>query len=108
MVWQRVLQQKRRCKIVVDKISNIFDSYDLTISIKKTEVVYHLASGKPYKEPTITVKGQLLLVVDLGSTLLRAVHIDDEFNTRIAKASAALADYVEVFGIKVESDITQS
>ena len=54
------------------------------------------------------MKGQLLQVVDLGSTLLRAVHIDDEFNTRIAKASAASADYVEVFGIKVESDMTQS
>ena len=41
----------------------------------------------------ITVKGQRLKVVDkftdLGSTLSRAVHIDDEVNARIAKASAA-------------------
>ena len=57
----------------VDQVSDSCDSYDLTISIKKTEVVYQPAPGKPYKEPTITVKG----------------HIDDEVNVRIAKASAA-------------------
>ena len=78
---------------VVDQVSDSCDSYDLTISIKKTEVVYQPAPGKPYKEPTITVKGQRLQVVDkftyLGSTLSRVVHIDDEVNAKIAKASAA-------------------
>ena len=77
----------------VDQVSDSCDSYDLTISIKKTEAVYQPAPGKPYKEPTITVKGQRLQVVDkftyLGSTLSRVVHIDDEVNARIAKASAA-------------------
>ena len=77
----------------VDQVSDSCDSYDLTISIKKTEIVYQPAPGKPYKEPTITVKGQRLQVVDkftyLGSTLSRVVHIDDEVNARIAKASAA-------------------
>ena len=76
----------------VDQVSDSCDSYDLTISIKNTEVVYQPAPGKPYKEPTITVKGQRLKVVDkftyLGSTLSRVVHIDDEVNSRIAKASA--------------------
>ena len=42
----------------VDQVSDSYDSYDLTISIKQTEVVYLPAPGKPYKEPTITVKGQ--------------------------------------------------
>ena len=50
------------------------------------------STWKPYKEPTITVKGQRLQVVDkftyLGSTFSRVVHID-EVNARIAKASAA-------------------
>ena len=77
----------------VDQVSDSCDSYDLTISIKKTEVVYQPAPGKPYKEPTITVKGQRLQVVDkvtyLGSTLSRVVHTDDEVNARTAKASAA-------------------
>ena len=76
----------------VDQVSDSCDSYDLTIRIKKTEVVYQLASGKPYK-PIITVKGQRLQVVDkftyLGSTLSRVVYIDDEVNARIAKASTA-------------------
>ena len=77
----------------VDQVSDFCDSYDLTISIKKNEVVYQPAPGKPYKEPTITEKGQRLQVVDkftyLESTLSRVVHIDDEVNARIAKASAA-------------------
>ena len=55
--------------------------------------IYQPAPGKSYKEPIITVKGQRLQVVDkftyLGSTLSRVVQIDDEVNTRIAKASAA-------------------
>ena len=77
----------------MDQVFDSCDSYDLTISIKKTEVVYQPAPGKTYKEPTITMKGQRLQVVDkftyLGSTLSRVVHTDDEVNARIAKASAA-------------------
>ena len=75
-----------------DQVSHSCDSYDLTISIK-TEVVYQPAPGKPYKELTVTVKGQRLQVVDkftyLGSTLSRVVHIEDEVCARIAEASAA-------------------
>ena len=75
----------------VDQVSDSCDSYDLTISIKKTEVVYQPAPGKPYKEPTITVEGQRLQVVDkfacLESTLSRVVHIDDDVNARSAKTS---------------------
>ena len=40
----------------VDQVSDSYDSYDLTISIKKSEVIYQPAPGNPYKEPTITVK----------------------------------------------------
>ena len=78
---------------VVDRGSDSCDSYDLTIRITKTEMVYQPAPVQPYKEPTITVKGQQLQVVDkftyLGSTLSRVVHIDNEVNARIVKASAA-------------------
>ena len=77
----------------VDQVSDSCDSYNRTISIKKTEVVFQSAPGKPYKEPTITMKGQRLKVVNkftyLGSTLSRVVHIDEEVNARISKASAA-------------------
>ena len=82
---------KEKMQKGVDQVSDSCDNYDLTISIKKTEVVYQSAPGKPYKEPTVTVKGQRLQVVDnftyLGSTLSRIVHIDDEVNARITKAS---------------------
>ena len=47
----------------VDQVSDSCDSYDLTISIKKTEVVNQPAPGKPYKEHIITVKDQRLQVV---------------------------------------------
>ena len=86
-------QTKEKMQKDVDQVSYSCDSYDLTISIKKTEVVYQPAPGKPYKDPTTTVRGQRLQVVDkftyLGSTLSRVVHVDDEVNAKIAKASAA-------------------
>ena len=66
---------------IMDQVSKSCDNYDLTISTKKTEIVHQTAPGKPYNEPTITVNGQKLKVVDkftyLGSTLSREVHIDD-------------------------------
>ena len=43
----------------VDQEFDTCDNNDLTISIKKTEVVYQPAPGKPYKEPTITVKSKI-------------------------------------------------
>ena len=57
-------------------------------------MVYQQAPDKPYKEPTITEKGQRLQVVDkftyLGSTLSRVVHIDDEVNARANAAFGRL------------------
>ena len=91
MTRQKGAPTEEKMQKGVDHVSDSCDSYDLTISIKKTEIVYQPAPGKPYKEPTITVKGQRLLdkFTYLGSTLSRAVHIDDEDSARIAKASAA-------------------
>ena len=83
---------KEKMQKGVDQVSVSCDSYNLIISIKKIEVVYQPAPGMAYKEPTITVKGQSLQVIDkftyLGSTLSRVVHTDDEVNARIAKANA--------------------
>ena len=70
-------------------------TFNSQLAQKKTEVVHQPAPGKPYIEPTITVNGQKLQVVDkftyLGSTLSRAVHIDDEVTDRTAKASVAFS-----------------
>ena len=77
----------------VDRMSKACDNFQLTISTNKTEVVHQPAPGNPYSEPTITVNGQILQVVDkityLRSTLSRAVHIDDEVTARTAKAGVA-------------------
>ena len=74
-----------------DRMSKACNNFQLTISTKKTEVVHQPAPGKPYSEPTITVNGQKLgdKFTYLGSTLSRAVHIDDEVTARTAKASVA-------------------
>ena len=80
----------------MDIVLQACGNYNLTISTKKTEVVYQPAPGKPYSEPTITVNGQRLQVDNkftyLGSTLSRAMHIDDEVTARIVKASVAFGN----------------
>ena len=54
-------------------------------------------STKPYSEPTITVNGQKLPVVDkftyLGSTLYRVLHIDGEVTARTAKVRVAFGRF---------------
>ena len=91
---------KQGCGMAPTLVSQSCDNYDLTISTKK-EIVHQPAPGKPYNEPTITVNGENLEVVDkftylpgstlsrAGSSLSRAVHIGDEVFARIAKASVA-------------------
>ena len=92
----------------VDRMSKACDNFQLTISTKKTEVVHQPAHGKPYSEPTITVNGQKLQVVDeyiyLGSTLSRAVHIDDVATTRTAKDSVAF-DRLRTNGIRRDTKL---
>ena len=77
----------------VNIFSEACNNFGLTIRTKKTEVMHQPAPGKPYIKPNITINGQRLNAVDkfnyLGSTLSRNVVIDDEVNTRLAKASDA-------------------
>ena len=95
----------------IDQVSQSCDNHDLTIRTKTTEVVHQPAPGKPYSEPTSSVDGQKLNVVDkftyLGSTLSRAVHIDDEVTARVAKSSVAFgrlrANVWERNGIKLDT-----
>ena len=93
----------------VDQVSDSCDSYDLTISIKKTEVVYQPAPGKPNKEPTFTVKGQWLQVVDkLEAHCLELCTLMMKSMLELPKLVQHLAGYVKVFGTEMESDLTQS
>ena len=74
----------------MDKFS-ASDVFGLTISTKKTEVVFQPAPHTNYSNPTITVNGQKLQTVDkftyLGSALSRNVIIDEDAEVRIATAS---------------------
>ena len=55
---------EREMQEAMDRFSQAFDNYDLTISTKTFEVVYQPALGERYIEPTITVTGQRPQVVD--------------------------------------------
>ena len=100
-------------QLSMDHFSSACNNFGLTISIKKTEVLHQPAPGKTYVAPTITVNNEELNVVDrftyLGSTLSQAVHIDDEINTRIARASSAFGrlrtNVWERRGIKLQTKL---
>ena len=83
----------------MEKFSSACNAFGLTISTKKTEVMYQPAPSKDYTKPTITVNGEALKTVnkftDLGSTLSRNVHINDQVVLRITKASAAFGNLRE-------------
>ena len=67
--------------------SQACDNYDHKISTKKTEVVYQLAPGKTYREPTITVNGtktaclsgmrRTILIFDYEVFLCAGVFFED-------------------------------
>lgn len=79
-------------QVSVYKSPTASTKFGLTISTKKTEVLYQSSPGKKYVEPNI-IEGQRLNVANrfayLGSTLSQNATIDDKINVRIAKPSAS-------------------
>ena len=112
-IWIRMPALRQNCKEPWIKSHSHVITMISQSAQKKTEVVHQPAPGKPYNEPTIAVNGQKLKVVDkftyLGSTLSRAVHIDDEVTARIAKASVAFGrlrvNVWERNGIKLDTKL---
>ena len=47
----------------LDLFSGVCKDFGLTISTKKTDVMYQLTPAVPHTEPTITVGGEKLVVV---------------------------------------------
>ena len=80
-------------QVEMDSFSAACNNFGLSISTKKTEVMFQPAPGNQYYEPQISVNGQTLQAVEtftyLGSTLSRRATIDAEINNRIFKASSA-------------------
>ena len=68
----------------MDSFSSACDNFGLTISTKKTEVMFQPAPGNQYHEPQISVNGLTLQAVEtfsyLGSTLSRNANIDAKIN----------------------------
>ena len=91
LLYAENAKSEEKMQGAVDRMSKACDNFQLTISTKMTEVVHQPAPEKANSQPTITVNGQKLQVVDkftyLGSTLSRAVHIDDEVTARTAKTA---------------------
>lgn len=71
-----------------DRFSNACDNFILTISTEKTEVMYQPAPRKPNQEPRVTEAVDKITY--LGSPLSGDLRVDDEVNSRIAKALGRL------------------
>ena len=78
---------------IINPFFTACDAFGLTISIKKTKVMFTPVPGAPYVEPEIFVKKTRLEVVDtfvyLGSTISRDGSLDAEINLRTQKVSTA-------------------
>ena len=79
---------------IIDSFSNAAKAFGLTISIKKTELLYQSSPNNPdIINPIATVDGTALKTVEqftyLGSTVTSDAKMDKEIVTRIGKASSA-------------------
>ena len=86
-------------QVEMDSLSAVCNNFGLTISTKKTQVMFQPAPGNQYHEPKISVNGQTLQAVEtftyLGSTLSRTTTIDAEINNTISKAGRSFGSLKE-------------
>jgi len=86
-----VAHSENDMQIIINLFSAACISFGLTISLKKTKVMFTPPPGFPYVEPNIFINGTRLDVVDkfvyLGSTLTRDGSLDEEIAFRIHKAT---------------------
>ncbi|KAL8588325.1 hypothetical protein ACOMHN_019590 [Nucella lapillus] len=78
---------------LTDSLSAATKHFGLTISIKKTEVMFQPSKGSTANTPEIKIDVKVLNNVDsftyLGSSLTFSNSLDKEISTRIAKANAS-------------------
>ena len=84
---------EREMQLSMDKLFSVCDNFGLTVSTKKTEVMHQPApnrlSGTLHLCEGTEASASRQVHILIGSTLSRVVLIDDEINSRIAKASSA-------------------
>ena len=92
-------------QLIMDCFSFAGTAFRLTISLKKTKVMFTPAPGEPYNEPNIVINDTRLDVVDtlayLGSTLSRDGSLDAEIHLSIQKASVAFEKLEREYGLIV-------
>lgn len=81
-------------QVLMDRFTSAANNFGLTISIKKTEVMFQAAPyDRTASAPMITVDGEQLTNCDqftyLGSVLSADCQLDKEISQRIGKASAS-------------------
>ena len=98
---RRLNSKTRTSKVhTVDDIQAITNAFarsarrfGLTISLKKTEVIYQPKPGADYTAPTTTIDNNPQNVVDkftyVGSTISQNALIDDDISARSGKASGS-------------------
>ena len=88
-----VTHSEEEMQFIMDRFSASCTAFGLTISIKKTKVMFTPPPGTAYIEPSIFVNGVKLEAVNtfvyLGSTMSRDGTLDAEITHRIEKASIA-------------------
>lgn len=88
-----VAHSEKDLQSLTDALSAATKHFGLTISIKKTEVMFQPAKGSSAPAPVIKIDGKALNTVDtftyLGSKLSASNSLDKEISNRIAKASAS-------------------
>ena len=94
-----IAHSEQDMQLIMDCFSSACKAFGLTISIKKTKVMFTPPPGTEYYEPSIYVEGVRLDVVNtfpyLGSTMSRDGALDAEIHFRIGKASSSYAGLQE-------------
>ena len=78
---------------IVDRFSDAAKNFGLTISLKKTEVLYQPAPREAYSPPHISIDGSNLNAVEnftyLGSVISIGATVSKDLDNRLSKASSS-------------------
>ena len=80
-------------KHIVNRFSDAAENFGLTISLKKTEVLYQPPSREAYSRPHISIDGTNLNAVEhftyLGSVISNDATVSKDLDNRLSKASSS-------------------